>query len=494
MKTAKSMHVFGAAFALAIAVLSTGATAQKSKPIDVDKARVVEHWTPERRAAAIPRDLVIDPRGLGYLRLPGGMLQPYGHSVAAQEAPRGQTPSPFAKPGGGTGDTIRPDISSMDPAAGKVISATYTFKATVTDAGGLRSVRFKVQKSGSTFVNSFSASAAGNNIWSVTIQGFSDGDWNWWVEAKDNAGNLATSPTVAFKVGASTGGGSGGSDGVVVANAQWLRDGPVQTAAGRIYFYMPTNAKRTRWAGYVCSGTVATDNTTGRSIIVTAAHCVYDDANKAFAKDVMFIPNQAGTTGAGTDRNCSNDPLGCWVPSFGVVDVNWTTRTFPDNVKWDYAYYVVQDSSAHLAGLSTSLDILDEATRSLPISFSTPQADVGGSTMDYTYALGYSYSEDPKFMYCAEDLHSLDSANWWLGSCGLSGGSSGGPWVQPMDTSTGSGPIISVNSWGYTNQPGMAGPKLSGPTASCVFEAARNILFEDVRTTSGDAGLAVTCN
>jgi hypothetical protein len=27
-----------------------------------------EHWTPARRAAAIPRDLVIDQRGLGYLK------------------------------------------------------------------------------------------------------------------------------------------------------------------------------------------------------------------------------------------------------------------------------------------------------------------------------------------------------------------------------------------------------------------------------------------
>jgi len=38
--------------------------------------------------------------------------------------------------------------------------------------------------------------------------------------------------------------------------------------------------------------------------------------------------------------------------------------------------------------------------------------------------------------------------------------------VQPM--SGGTGPIISVNSWGYTNQPGMAGPKL-GSITSCLF-------------------------
>jgi hypothetical protein len=36
----------------------------------------------------------------------------------------------------------------------------------------------------------------------------------------------------------------------------------------------------------------------------------------------MFIPNQAGTTAGGTDRTCSNDPLGCWVADFGVVDAD----------------------------------------------------------------------------------------------------------------------------------------------------------------------------
>ena len=61
-----------------------------------------------------------------------------------------------------------------------------------------------------------------------------------------------------------------------------------------------------------------------------------------------------------------------------------------------------------------------------------PFFDVANGTSDYTTALGYSYSEDPNFMYCAEDMQQLDQANWWLGSCGLSGGSSGGAWMQPF--------------------------------------------------------------
>jgi V8-like Glu-specific endopeptidase len=55
------------------------------------------------------------------------------------------------------------------------------------------------------------------------------------------------------------------------------------------------------------SGTVATDGIAGRSVILTAAHCVYDHANKAFARHVLFIPDQTDTTDAGTDLNCGND-------------------------------------------------------------------------------------------------------------------------------------------------------------------------------------------
>ena len=101
-------------------------------------------------------------------------------------------------------------------------------------------------------------------------------------------------------------------------------------------------------------------------------------------------------------------------------------------------------------------------------------------------------SDDPKLMYCAEGLSTQGSVNWWLGSCGLTGGSSGGPWIQPLDPATGSGPIISVNSWGYTGSPGMAGPKLAGTSAGCVFSSAATA-SPSIPGTDGDAGAKVAC-
>ena len=455
--------------ALACLLASPDVAAQSPRALDARSARAIQHWTPERRAEAIPRDLVIDERGLGYLRLPGNVLVPYGHGIVAQAAPGG-------------GDTTGPAISGMSPAQGATIGAAASFSATITDPSGVKSVSFKLQKGGAGRTYSFSASPGAGDVWSVNLSGFTDGPWTWYVVAKDGdkPSNTSTSPVVTFTV--NTGGGGGGD---TIPNAEWVNGGVVQQAAGRLYFEMPSNARRTRWVGYVCSGTASNDATTGRSIVITAAHCVYDDANKAYARNALFIPNQAQTSAGGTDLNCANDPIGCWAPDFGVVDVNWTTRTFPDNVAWDYAYYVINDTGAHAAGLTPASDALDAAVIPMDVSFSAPA--VGA----VTYALGYSYDVDPQFMYCTDPMENLDASNWWLPNCGLSGGSSGGPWSQPFNASTGNGPIVSVNSWGYTNSPGMAGPKLSGTSAACVYAAAKSSPL-GLAYADGDAGVTVS--
>jgi hypothetical protein len=490
---------------VAAALITPIAIQAQEQRLHADQRAVVEHWTPARRAAAMPRDLVIDAQGRGYLRRSDGSLEPYGKSRAAQlrgvPVPQARPPGAGGGGGGGGGDggsdTTGPVISAMLPADGAVIGASQLFSAVVTDASGIKSVSFVITYPDGSTTQAFTPGFTGSDTWSITLQGFSDGNWNWHVVAKDKAGkggNTSTSPSVGFTVdtgGGSTGGGSGG--GYVTTNAPWTSGGAVQSAAGRIYFEMPSNPKWRRWAGYVCSGTVATDGTGGRSVIITAAHCVYDDANKAFARNVLFIPDQDGTSGSGTDLNCSNDPYGCWVPSFGVVDANWTNRTFPDNIPWDYAYYVVSDDGAH-SGTATLSASLEESVGSLPVSFSAPQVDDGvpaADSVDFTHALGYSYSDDPNFMFCAEDMTTEGDANWWLPSCELSGGSSGGPWVQPMDPDTGAGPVISVNSWGYTNSPGMAGPLLVGTSAQCLLGWAVVTDFAAIPSAQGEAGLAI---
>jgi len=279
------------------------------------------------------------------------------------------------------------------------------------------------------------------------------------------------------------------SGGGVIANNRWTNGGAIQTSAGRLLYEMPNNGG---WSGYVCSGTVVNDGVTGRSIIITAAHCVFDDADSAFARNVIFIPNQDQTTGSGTDRDCSNDPEGCWVTDFGVVEENWTTSVFPNNIPWDYAYYVVGDNGNHSGnGVGGALDI---AVGTFDISFDAPNVNDGQGgegSLDWTHALGYSFSDDPFFMYSAEDMTTEGADNWWLPSSQLSGGSSGGPWIQPMDEANGTGPLMSVNSWGYTTSDGMAGPFLNGTTAQCLFDAAKTANLGLNANADGQQGLIV---
>src|SRR5512135_3497239 len=93
------------------------AAAPAGRGPSAESARVIEYWTHERRAAAIPRDLVIDERGQGYLKLPDGRLQPYGLRIVDTG-----TQSPMAKPGGGgQSDTTPPTVSNLDPLSGATI-------------------------------------------------------------------------------------------------------------------------------------------------------------------------------------------------------------------------------------------------------------------------------------------------------------------------------------------------------------------------------------
>ncbi len=482
----------GAYALLALLVVSGVVAAQGSgKPPE----HAASYWTAERRAAAIPRDFVIDSRGLAYIRGKSGQLIPHGHTVAALAPARG-------KPSGN--DSNPPAVTNLSPADGATVGTTQTFSASITDNGtndtGVKSVSFVIETPSGT-TQSFNATASGDS-YSVTLS-FTGGigqTWNWWVVAKDNGpkgGNTTQTDPYAFMV--SDGGGSGVTDPTpdegTVTNARWTKGGTIQTAAGRIYFEMPNNFRLRRWSGYVCSGTVVNDGSdNGRSVILTAAHCVYDDANKAFARNVLFIPDQANTNGAGTDLNCSNDPIGCWEPALGVVDVNWTTGVFPNNIPYDYAYYVVPDSDAHTPGLNSANDALDMAASAMDISFDPSDSEIATAGLPTlavaTHALGYSYSEDPNFMYCAEGLETEGAYNdWWLPHCGLSGGSSGGSWTQSQTDDLGTGPVMSVNSWGYTDQPGMAGPPLHGNDAACLFTRAKSEPLPSQPMADGAAGV-----
>lgn len=474
IRSGSSARLVGLLALVAATVVSLLPAAADAAPsgTGADARSVAEYWTQARMDAAVPRDLVVDGAGQGYLRRPDGTLQPYGAGAAAQ--PAAKPSNPGGGGGGGGSDTTAPVVGSTTPADGATVTTSpFVFEAAVTDdSSGVKSVTFHVTPPGATTSTAHTATlTSGDSLsgtWTASVELPTDGDSSWTIEARDNArkgGNVATTEPLTFTVTTDGGGEEPTDPGTVVTNAEWTGGGTVQTAAGRIYFEMP--GRGPFWSGYVCSGTVATDaadNT--RSTILTAAHCVYDEDNDVFARNVLFIPNQAGTQASGTNTTCSDDPLGCWAPSHGVVHGQWANRSWPDNIPWDHAYYVVATEGAHTPGFGGGTEAsLELAAGSLAPQFTAADQGV------FTHALGYSYDEDPKFMYCAENLGTDASYNsLWLGHCGLSGGASGGPWLQPVNE--GNGPIVGVNSYGYSNSPGMGSASLATGSAGCLFTVA----------------------
>jgi hypothetical protein len=58
---------------------------------------------------------------------------------------------------------------------------------------------------------------------------------------------------------------------------------------------------------------------------------------------------------------------------------------------------------------------------------------------------------------------------------------------------SGSGAIISLNSWGFSDSPGMAGPILVGTSALCVFEAVEASYPMLGVVVDGEAGVEAEC-
>lgn len=101
--------------------------------------------------------------------------------------------------------------------------------------------------------------------------------------------------------------------------------------------------------------------------------------------------------------------------------------------------------------------------------------------------------------YCGEEATTREPRNgvetFWLDNCGLTGGSSGGPWIKDFDPETGSGKIISVNSWSYGSRNGMGGPIIDEAAARCLANAARQADYEAIAAEQpdGEEGIFVNC-
>ena len=168
--------------------------------------------------------------------------------------------------------------------------------------------------------------------------------------------------------------------------------------------------------GHYCTGSVV--NSPEGDIIVTAAHCVYDSSG--VYTDIAFVPGY----------HDGQDPYGVWIPSAVVVAPQWASNSDPN---YDVAFVVV-----HEEGSSTKI-----------------QDVVGGDDLGLdpgytglTQVIGYPEStEEPVNCtnYTAEFSDpSLTTPQLQFDCANYPGGTSGGPFLQSVDSNTNLGTVVGV--------------------------------------------------
>lgn len=243
--------------------------------------------------------------------------------------------------------------------------------------------------------------------------------------------------------------------------------GKVYKATGKVYFEMGGGA-------WICSGTAITDKGSSYSVVLTAGHCVYDEENgngslAGFATNWMFIPQFDSKP----TYTCENTEYGCWTARALVARREFATAggftTTATHYDWGFAV-------VGAGGLSGTAQ-LDATVGTFATTFSGMNGNTVVDAFGYPAAQKYHGSD---LVYCQGPIgfDSLAGNGTYKLACGMTGGSSGGPWfsgfAQPDGSSTGdSGTIQSLNSYGYSGQSNMYGPKFNADTQA-TYDVANN--------------------
>ncbi|MGW5259350.1 trypsin-like serine peptidase [Microbispora sp. NPDC004025] len=226
------------------------------------------------------------------------------------------------------------------------------------------------------------------------------------------------------------------------SGSPWTAGGTVAKTTGRVFFTVTAGSDAGRNAS--CSGTAVTS--ANKSVVITAGHCV--KLNGAFHANWVFVP--------GYDQG--DRPDGTWPATTLLTTSQWNSG---ENMNYDLAAAVV----APQGGKS-----LTDVVGGQGVAFNQPR---GRQTYAFGYPAGAPY-DGSKLVYCGGRTFDdyLSSQDQGL-SCGMTGGSSGGPWFVRFDPDTGSGLLNSVNSFKYNFASyWMFGPYF-GPEAEAVYNAAQ---------------------
>lgn len=263
------------------------------------------------------------------------------------------------------------------------------------------------------------------------------------------------------------GGGGGGSSGT---GASWTGGDTVVRQSGRVLFTLNS-------VNYICSASVIDDaSDSSYSVILTAAHCIYDEVADVFATNWVYYPS----FDTSPTYTCENSSFGCWSAHALVVHEGFSNEESFNGttVQYDWGFAVVG-----VGGLDGSTQ-LDSSLGSYAIDTSVLESGPNpGWAFGYPAAQKYHGYD---LTYCTGAVGTdpyNDNKNWKL-ACDMTGGSSGGPWLK--DTSDPGadgteGTVFSLNSYGYSGVKAMHGPRFN-PNTTASYDAA-------LGASPGDTGI-----
>jgi len=251
------------------------------------------------------------------------------------------------------------------------------------------------------------------------------------------------------------------SGGGTVTGASWTGAGPVVERTGKVLFTMAGG-------NYVCSATVIQEPSgsvrSSHSLVMTAAHCAYDEVADAFATNWIFVPS----FDTSPTFTCAQATIGCWTAVGLVVHSGYANEEgfTTEATKHDFAVAIVAGGGK--TGTTTQLDTAVGGGYAV----SYPAISTGQSVHAFGYPAAGKY-RGKDLTYCAGATANdpLNANSTWGIACNMTGGSSGGPWLANF-TQAGAGVQTSLNSYGYSGQSRMYGPKFNADTQAVVDAAA----------------------
>jgi V8-like Glu-specific endopeptidase len=205
----------------------------------------------------------------------------------------------------------------------------------------------------------------------------------------------------------------------------WTGGGAVVRTSGKVFFTEDG-------LDYVCSGSVVP--AANKSTVTTAGHCV-NEGPGAYVTNFAFVPAY----------NNGSAPYGVWSAKALATTTQWRSS---GDINYDVGFAVVGQVNGRY---------LSDVVGSQSIGFNQPRGHL-------LYAFGYPQAapyDGSRLDYCAGTAgnDTIGGTNDQRLACNMTGGSSGGPWLDQFSTSTGTGVQVSVNSFGYNiDKNAMYGP------------------------------------